>query len=149
MAESESDIRITTYTLHLVLMIELWGVYCGDFGENWLGYNGTTLYKELKSSYKPLQSWNLIHVYKISFFSCYLEGTRYGNKMYALMPVVIQISSILDQMSTSKHDQCVYYSSTVCTSNKYKNPKPLFWLSDALMGELRGVYYEYLEGNML
>ena len=44
MAESESDIRITTDTPYLALTGELWGVYCEDFGENWPRYNGTTLY---------------------------------------------------------------------------------------------------------
>ena len=33
MAESESDIRITTDTPHLAHMGELWGVCCEDFGE--------------------------------------------------------------------------------------------------------------------
>ena len=31
-------------SLYLTLMGELWGVYCDDFGENWLRYNGTALY---------------------------------------------------------------------------------------------------------
>ena len=44
MAGSESDIRITTGTPHLALTGELWGVYCEDFGENRLCYNGTALY---------------------------------------------------------------------------------------------------------
>ena len=35
MAESESDITITTDTPWLDLTGELWGVYCEDFGENW------------------------------------------------------------------------------------------------------------------
>ena len=40
-AESESDIRITTDTPHLALTGELWDVYCEDFGVNWWRYNGT------------------------------------------------------------------------------------------------------------
>ena len=44
MAESESDIRITTDTSYLVLMGELWGVYCEDFIEIWPSYNSTALY---------------------------------------------------------------------------------------------------------
>ena len=41
-AESDSDFRITTDTPYLTLTGELWGVFCEDFGENWLLYNGTT-----------------------------------------------------------------------------------------------------------
>ena len=44
MAESESDIRITTDTPYLALTGELWGVYCEDFGHNWTRYDGTALY---------------------------------------------------------------------------------------------------------
>ena len=44
MAESESDIRITTDTTYFALTVELWGVYCEDFGENWPCYNSTALY---------------------------------------------------------------------------------------------------------
>ena len=43
-AESESSIRTTTDIPYLALMGELLDVYCEDFGENWLRYNGTTLY---------------------------------------------------------------------------------------------------------
>ena len=43
MAENESDIRIITDTPYLALTGELWAVYCEDFGENWVGYNGTPL----------------------------------------------------------------------------------------------------------
>ena len=43
-AEHNSDIKPTTDTPYLALMGELWGVYCEDLGENWLCYNGTTLY---------------------------------------------------------------------------------------------------------
>ena len=43
-AESESDIWITTDTQYLALMGELWDAYCKDFGENWPCYNGTALY---------------------------------------------------------------------------------------------------------
>ena len=45
-AESESDIRITRDTPYLTLISKLWGIYCEDLGENWLHYNGTTLYHE-------------------------------------------------------------------------------------------------------
>ena len=43
-AESESDIIITTVTPYLALSGELWGIYCEDFGENWPHYNSTPLY---------------------------------------------------------------------------------------------------------
>ena len=43
-AASESHFRITTDTPYLALTGELYGVFCEDFGENWLPYNGTTLY---------------------------------------------------------------------------------------------------------
>ena len=43
-AESESNIRITMDTPYRALTGELWGVYCEDFGENWLCYNGSALY---------------------------------------------------------------------------------------------------------
>ena len=44
MAESESDIGITTNTPYLALTAELSGVYCKDLGENWPCCNGTALY---------------------------------------------------------------------------------------------------------
>ena len=47
-AESGSDIRITTDTLYLTLTGELWGFYCEDLGENWQCYNGTALYLYLE-----------------------------------------------------------------------------------------------------
>ena len=42
-AKHVSDFNITTDTPHLALTGELWGVYCEDFGENWLCYNGIVL----------------------------------------------------------------------------------------------------------
>ena len=47
MTESESNIRITTYTTYLALTGELCGVYREGFGENWPLYNGTALYYEI------------------------------------------------------------------------------------------------------
>ena len=46
MAESESDIRITTDTPYRALTEELWGVYCEELEENWPRYNGTALYSK-------------------------------------------------------------------------------------------------------
>ena len=43
MAERKSNIRLTKETTYLALMGELWGVFCEDFGENRLRYNGTAL----------------------------------------------------------------------------------------------------------
>ena len=43
-AESESDYSITSDTPYLAPTGELWGVYCGDFGENLLRHNSTALY---------------------------------------------------------------------------------------------------------
>ena len=43
-AESESNLRITTDTPYLTIKGELWVVDCEEFGENWLHYNGTALY---------------------------------------------------------------------------------------------------------
>ena len=43
MAESESDINITTDTPYLAITGELCGVYCEALGENWPFYNGTAL----------------------------------------------------------------------------------------------------------
>ena len=43
-AESESDIKITTDTPYLALTGELLGVYYEDLGDNWPRYNSTTLY---------------------------------------------------------------------------------------------------------
>ena len=51
MAESESDIRITTVTPYLTLTGELLGVFCDDFGENWVRYNSTALYLTKWSGY--------------------------------------------------------------------------------------------------
>ena len=42
--ECKLDFKITTDTLYLTLTGELWVVYCEDLGENWLRYDGTTLY---------------------------------------------------------------------------------------------------------
>ena len=44
MTKNESDFIITTDTPYLALTGELWAVFCEDFGENWLRYNGTALY---------------------------------------------------------------------------------------------------------
>ena len=43
-AERVSDFNLITYTPHLALTGELWGIYCEDYGENWPRYNGTALY---------------------------------------------------------------------------------------------------------
>ena len=43
-AERRSDFKLTIDTPYLTLMGELWGICCKDIGENWLRYNGTTLY---------------------------------------------------------------------------------------------------------
>ena len=37
-AETESNVRITTDSPNLTITGELWGVYCGDFGKNWPYY---------------------------------------------------------------------------------------------------------------
>ena len=42
--ESASDFRITIDTPYLTLTGKLWGVFCGNFGENWLLCNDTALY---------------------------------------------------------------------------------------------------------
>ena len=42
-AELKSEFLFTT---DLALTGELWGVYCEEFGENWLCYNGTSLYSQ-------------------------------------------------------------------------------------------------------
>ena len=42
--ESKFKFQNTKNTPYLAPMGELWGVSCEDFGENWLHYNGTTLY---------------------------------------------------------------------------------------------------------
>ena len=67
MAESESNFRITTDILYLSLMGELWGVYCEYFGENWLRYNGTTLYiATAQKNLRMLSSKNDTEVYLFS-----------------------------------------------------------------------------------
>ena len=38
------DLNFATDSPLLTLTGELWGVYCESFGENWLHFNGTTLY---------------------------------------------------------------------------------------------------------
>ena len=43
-AEYKSKFGPTKYTTYLTLTGELWGVFCENFGENWLRYNGTALY---------------------------------------------------------------------------------------------------------
>ena len=48
MVESESDFKITPDTPYLALTRELWGIYCEDFEEKWLRYNGTALYMYIR-----------------------------------------------------------------------------------------------------
>ena len=43
-AESDSNIRITSDTSYLALTGELCGAYCEEFEENWPCYNGTAPY---------------------------------------------------------------------------------------------------------
>ena len=43
-AKCVSDFNPTTDNPHLALRVELWGVYCQDFGENWPRYNRTALH---------------------------------------------------------------------------------------------------------
>ena len=43
-AECVLHFNRTTDMPHLVVTRELRGVYCEDFGEKWLRYNGTALY---------------------------------------------------------------------------------------------------------
>ena len=72
-AESESNVRITTHNPYLTHTGKLWGAYCEDFGENWACYNGTTLYASLGLSVlNRLLGDN-------SILSCYvlLTGTQY------------------------------------------------------------------------
>ena len=66
MAESVSDLRITTDTPYLSLMSELWGVYCEDFGENWPRYNGIQLYI---TQYPFQTEMAVIHSYSISLLN--------------------------------------------------------------------------------
>ena len=53
MAESESDLRITTDTPYLPLTGELWDVYWTKFRENWPRYNGPALYLNENSFEDP------------------------------------------------------------------------------------------------
>ena len=46
-AEYKSEFEHTKDTPYLGLTGELWGVFCKDFGENWLRYNSTGLYLEV------------------------------------------------------------------------------------------------------
>ena len=43
-AQYKSEFKLAKDTPYLGLTGELWGVFCEDFGENWLRYNGTALY---------------------------------------------------------------------------------------------------------
>ena len=43
-AEYQSDVGSTKHIPYLGLMGKLWGVFCEYLRENWLRYNGTTLY---------------------------------------------------------------------------------------------------------
>ena len=42
--EYVSKFELTKKHPYLTLTGELWGVFCGDLGENWPCYNGTDLY---------------------------------------------------------------------------------------------------------
>ena len=44
-AKHKPEFVLTKDTPYLALTGELWSVYCEDLGENWLHYNGITLYK--------------------------------------------------------------------------------------------------------
>ena len=43
-AEHKAGFVFTTNTSYPAHTGELWGVYCGEFGENWPRYSGTALY---------------------------------------------------------------------------------------------------------
>ena len=58
MAEIELDIWITADIPYLALTSELWGVYCEDLGENWPGYNGTALYKQISNVQKRIYKYH-------------------------------------------------------------------------------------------
>ena len=47
-AEYKSYFELTKGSTYLALEGELWGVYCENLGENWLHYNGTTLFTNIK-----------------------------------------------------------------------------------------------------
>ena len=42
--EYKSGFKYTEGTPYVALMGELWGVFCGDFGESWPRYNRIVLY---------------------------------------------------------------------------------------------------------
>ena len=54
----KSDFKLTTDTPHRTLTDELWGVYYGNFEENWPRYKCTALYHK--------KSWNILWIYYTS-----------------------------------------------------------------------------------
>ena len=48
--ENMKKFKLTKDTPYLILMGKLWGVYCEDFGENWLHYSSTSLQYDLENA---------------------------------------------------------------------------------------------------
>ena len=60
--EYKSEFEPTKYIPYLTLTGELWYVFCKDFEENWLRYNGTTLYvQNLTIKYAATRPYMLFH----------------------------------------------------------------------------------------
>ena len=63
-AENKSQFKPTKYTPCLALTGELWDVFCEDWGENWLHYNGTALY------FSFANQTVLVHIKHFGKYSC-------------------------------------------------------------------------------
>ena len=65
-------LEINKDTPYLTLTDELWSVNCGDFGENWLHYNGTALYRIPKAPMNLNKNKNFNYDLIIHLLNAYL-----------------------------------------------------------------------------
>ena len=87
MAETESDIRITTDIQYLALAGEQRDVCWKDFGKKWPRYNGTELYS------LTLKNWSLCSSTQLTVWpdelGCGLRGTPGTPEFTTLMQVIV------------------------------------------------------------
>ena len=63
-AEYKSECEPTKDTTYLALMVEVWGVFCRDFQENWLRFNGTALYQGATSCQYINGGHHIVHYFQ-------------------------------------------------------------------------------------
>ena len=81
-AENKPEFVFTTDTPYLALTGEVWGVYCMEFGTNWLRYNGTTLYYDFSYLIQDGELWDNFFSTNADLYSTYVKvilHMMYGN----------------------------------------------------------------------